>query len=405
MRERSPGHWQLRAMAGYDEAGRPVQVSKTFVGGQRDAARALAVLVSAVEAGTFDRSRATVGELLDKWIDHIESLGRRPSTIANYRSKIDHAIRPTLGEIRITKLRPDDLDARYREWTAQGLAPATVRQYHSILSAALHQAERWGWIVDSPARRATAPPARQIQMKVPTPQQLSDLVRQAEPDDPVLATAIAVAALTGMRRGELCALRWSDVDLELGSVRVERAITVIEGETHIGPTKTHQARRVALDEVAVDVLRHRRAYMEQLCAAAESPLVDDPYVLSFNANGARPVNPDTLTHRFAGLCRKMESETAKRAKVAVSRLPQSDRWPFRLHDLRHFSVTTLVAAGVDIRTVADRHGHAQATMTLNRYAHALPERDRTAAGILGKALAETSAPEVERVSGGPTDRG
>jgi integrase len=126
--------------------------------------------------------------------------------------------------------------------------------------------------------------------------------------------------------------------------------------------------------------------MKELAAEAESPLVEDPFVLSFNANGARPVNPDTLSHRFNSLCRGLERAAAKRRKINVSALSTAERWPFRLHDLRHFSVTTLIAAGVDVRTVAERHGHAQATMTLNRYAHALPERDRLAAGVLGRAL-------------------
>jgi integrase len=384
MIERSPGVWRLRVFIGRDDAGRPVQRQKTFRGGERAAAKELASLVTKVQAGHFDRSRATVGELLDRWLEHIESLGRRPSTIASYRAKIDHAIRPVFGGVRLSKLRPDALDARYRAWREEGLAPATVRQYHAILSAALHQAEKWDWIDRSPARRATAPVARQAPMHVPTPEQLSTMVRTAEASDPVLATSIALAALTGMRRGELCALRWSDVDLDVGTIRVDSALTVIEGRVHLGPTKTHQARKIALDDVAVETLWRRRVEMEQLANEAHSPLIEDPFVLSLNANAARPVNPDTLTHRFSALCRDLEAPARKRNRTGA--LKQSEGWAFRFHDLRHFSVTTLIAAGVDVRTVAERHGHAQATMTLNRYAHALPERDRAAAGILGQVL-------------------
>ena len=117
----------------------------------------------------------------------------------------------------------------------------------------------------------------------------------------------------------------------------------------------------------------------------------DPYVLSYNANGAMPVSPDTLTHRFAKLCEDMEMPALKRLrkkhpKATRADLAPKDQWPYRFHDLRHFSVTTLIAAGVDVRTVAERHGHARATMTLDRYAHALPERDRAAAALLGEVL-------------------
>lgn len=380
------GTWRLRVSIGRDPlTGNPLQTHKTFRGTETAARKQLAKLVSDAESGKFDRTRATVGELLDLWLDHITP-SRRPSTLAGYKAKIEHAIRPALGSIPLAKLGPAELDARYKAWLDQGLAPATVRGYHAILSAALHQAERWGYIERSPASRTSPPTPRTVPMKVPTPDQLTELVRMAETIDPLLATAVALAALTGLRRGELLALRWSDVDLEVGSIKVERAITVIEGTTHIGPTKTHQVRRVALDEVGIMVLRKRLDYMIELSERADSTLVDDPYILSTNANGGRPVNPDTLTHRFSALCRTLEGPARKKAKKQGTPLKDSERWPFRLHDLRHFSVTTLIAAGVDIRTVSERHGHAQATMTLNRYAHALPERDRTAAGILGSAL-------------------
>jgi integrase len=202
---------------------------------------------------------------------------------------------------------------------------------------------------------------------------------------------VALAALTGARRGELVALRWSDIDLDAGTVRIARSLTVAGGEHHVGSTKTHASRVLALDPAAVAVLKHRWAEMEDLAIRAESPLVTDPFVLSYNANGAIPANPDTFTHRFAALCDAMEEPALKRLwkkhpRAKRADLATKDRWPYRFHDLRHFSVTTLIAAGVDVRTVAERHGHARATMTLDRYAHALPERDRAAAALLGEVL-------------------
>ncbi|HML01591.1 MAG TPA: site-specific integrase, partial [Acidimicrobiales bacterium] len=215
MRERPPGsgRWQLRAFAGPDPAtGRPVQIARTFLGGKRAAAKALAGLVAEVEAGTFERTRATVSDLLDKWLEQIEPT-RRPKTVAEYRSKIENRIRPALGAMRLNKLGPDNLDAWYRKWLDEGLSPTTVHHLHAILSTALNQAVKWGWIDRSPAARASAPPLRQAPMKIPTPEELNRLHQVALDVDPVLATAIALAALTGARRGELTALRWSDVDL------------------------------------------------------------------------------------------------------------------------------------------------------------------------------------------------
>ena len=221
-----------------------------------------------------------------------------------------------------------------------------MHHLHAILSAALNQAVKWGWIERSPAARSSPPPLRQTPMKIPTPEQLNQLHRAAGDVDRVLATAIALAALTGARRGELVALRWSDVDLVVGRVRIARSLTVVAGRAHEGPTKTHQIRGIALDDAGVGLLRDHWEYMRDLSERAESPLVKDPFILSYNANGATNVGPDFITHRFASL--------AKRLGI------------YRYNDLRHFSVSTLIAAGVDVRTVAERHGHAQATMTLNR---------------------------------------
>jgi len=391
MRERSAGHWELRAFTGNDPVtGKPTRATETFIGTEKAAGTALSALVAKVNAGKFNRSTATVGQLLDKWLEATEP-HQRPRTVYENKRKIEARIRPKLGSVRLSRLGADTLDAAYRQWLDEGLSAATVHKYHSILSAACRQAVKWGWIDAAPTARATPPSVMRKEMVVPTPDQLSKLVRAADAIDPVIACATALAALTGARRGELVALKWSDIDLVIGRVRIARSLTVANGEQHTGLTKTHAARELALDPVAVEVLKRRWAYVGDLSRRADSPLVADPYVLSYNANGALPVNPDTLTHGFTKVCVAMEKpaldklrETKPKAKR--SDLPEGQRWPFRFHDLRHFSVTTLIAAGVDVRTVAERHGHARATMTLDRYAHALPERDREAAGLLGATL-------------------
>lgn len=402
MRERTPGHWELRAFTGRDPvSGKPRQATRTFVGGERAAAKALSTLIADVEAGKFSRSSATLGQLLDRWLEMAETT-QRPRTLYENQRKIEARIRPTLGTVQLSKLDPEVLDTAYRRWLAEGLSAATVNKYHAIISAACHQAVKWGWIDASPTVRATAPRVERIEMKVPTPAQLTSLVQAAEAVDPVLATAVALAALTGARRGEIVALKWSDIDLVHGGVRIARSLTVTQGEQHTGPTKTHQSRDIALDPVCVEILKQRWAYMVDLSKRAESPLVPDPFVLSYNADGALSVNPDTLTHGFGKLCVAMELPALKKLRKTKPKAKRTDlapgqQWPFRFHDLRHFSVTTLIAAGVDVRTVADRHGHARATMTLDRYAHALPERDRAAAGILGVAFTPVIAgPEVEQ---------
>jgi integrase len=363
-----------------------VQLHRTFKGSERGAGKELAKLVAEAQTKTataMDRSTATVGQLLDRWLEHRVALGKvRPKTAYEYERKIEGRIKPVLGDVKLRQLTPGHLDNAYKGWLAEGLSPSTVRVYHSILSAACRQAVKWDLIDRAPSERASAPAAASTTMRVPTPAQLATLVASAEDSDPVLAAAVALAALTGARRGELVALRWSDIDLKAGAVTIERGITVVDRVAIEGPTKTHQGRRVALDEIGVEVLRRHWLFVTNRSEVVESSLVEDPYVLSYQAHSGTPVSPDTLTHRFASLCKTVEAKERAGAEHGEKVEP----YGFHFHELRHFSVTTLLAAGVDIRTVAERHGHAQATMTLNRYAHALPERDRAAAGVLGAAL-------------------
>lgn len=388
IRERSPGVWRLRVYVGDDPvSGRPIQVHRTFKGSKAGARKELARFQVEAQKCKITRGDATVGDLLDRWLEHVEGIGKaRPKTVYEYRRKIEGRIRPALGSVPLAMLGADQLDDWYLRWLEMGLSHSTVHVYHSILSAACRQGVKWGWLDSAPTARATPPAPNGAKMVIPTPEQLRILLKAASTFDPVLETAIALATLTGARRGELVALKWSDVDLETGRIRIARSITVINGETIAGPTKTHQVRDVALDDLGIATLLRRHEYMEKLSAEACSPLVADPYVLSYNANGGRRVGPDTLTHRFGYVCN------------SLSKSADGREWNFRFHDLRHFSVTTLIAAGVDVRTVAERHGHAQATMTLNRYAHALPERDREAATVLGNALSIKNKPKIQRES-------
>lgn len=203
----------------------------------------------------------------------------------------------------------------------------------------------------------------------------------------MLAAALGLAALTGARRGELRALKWSDVDLTVGKIRIARSISSLGNQLLEGPTKTHAIRDVAIDEFALDLLMERRDDMRDIADQAQVDSVKDPYVLSRALDGATFLDPNSLTSSFSRLCRAMEAQALERARTQGRRKLRKDELrPFRFHDLRHFSVTLFIAPGIDVRTVAERHGHAQVTMTLNRYAHALPERDREAASLLGKAL-------------------
>jgi integrase len=137
--------------------------------------------------------------------------------------------------------------------------PGSVRMIHAVISSALNQAVRWGWIGTNVAERATPPPLRRVAAKPPTPEQVIGLIEAAKRSRPELGLFLRVAAVSGARRGELIALRWSSVDLVGGSLLIERAMVQVGREAIEKDTKTHQARRLALDAGTVDLLAAHKA--------------------------------------------------------------------------------------------------------------------------------------------------
>ena len=383
IRERSPGHWQIRVFVGRDPVtGKPKQVSRSYVAdrkepgaGKRAAERKLASLVAAVERGEYGGSKATLGALLNEWLDHSDRMGRSPKTLHEYKRKIDKAIRPTLGSVPLDKLTAHDLDRLYADQLASGLSPSTVLYHHRIISAALKQGRKWGWLDRNVADDATPPSARKVETSVPSPEQVRALIVEAGRGgarNPELAAIVTLAALTGMRRGELCGLRWSDVNWQSASIDVRRSIwQTPDGIGTKGP-KSHQARRLVLGEQAMAVLRGRYAQAEVDATDAKVGLSPEGYVFSADPDGARPLHPDSVTQSFERLCRRMEqpalSELRKTKPMAKSKdLPSEERWSFRLHDLRHYTATQLFADGMNPKTVADRLGHADPAITLRVY--------------------------------------
>jgi integrase len=193
------------------------------------------------------------------------------------------------------------------------------------------------------------------------------LVVEAEKTDTVLAIAVALAAITGARRGELCALRWSDIDWSKRTLTITRSLTVVNKVVTEGPTKTHQRRDIAIDDALGAFLVRRHVEQRRYAETVGVILAADPFVLSRSADGLEPCLPDGLSHQYQRLANDLGLAT-------------------HFHELRHFSATTGIAGGADVRTVAGRLGHADPSVTLRVYAHALEARDRDLASMLGRAV-------------------
>jgi integrase len=286
---------------------------------------------------------------------------------------------PRIGEKNVHRLRPADLD-RFCASIRKHLSPASVLKVHSILRAALGQAVRFQMITENPATHASPPRPVRPPVQAPTPDDVARLLLAAQAEDPEFALYLRLAAVTGARRGELCALRWSDLDFEGGQVVVARSLTVGDNGLTEKRTKTDRVRRLALDDATVAALREQRRLAEQRARACDVELSPKAYVFARDPEGKEPWRPDSgATGRFMRLRDRLGLEG------------------IRLHDLRHYVATHLLEAGVPVRAVSERLGHSNATTTLGIYAHAVPATDQRSAELLGELLApKESSPSKRR---------
>jgi integrase len=376
MRERQPGVWELRTFLGRDDSGRPRQISRTFRGGKRAAIKALAELDVEAAAGKHGRAgeKGTVNDLLDLHFANLDRKGLSPKTIDNYRNYATNIIRPAVGAKPVRKLTALDLDRLYQQLGDQGKRPATIRMVHAILSGALGQALKWGMVTNNVARAASPPPVRKARIRVPTAAQVRAILAAADKRDPILGRMLMLAALTGARRGEVCALRWCDIDTTAGTLTIAHSILDLPGRLEIKDTKSHAVRVLALDPAAIAILDLHRADVERMAALGETQVRPAGFVFSTGSlDGSAVVRPDWLTSFFNrvrdGLGPGYEGLT--------------------LHGLRHFVATQLAARGdVSARTLAGRLGHADASVTLRVYAEFFPAADLQAAAHMGRILTQ-----------------
>lgn len=373
-----PGSWELRVPLPAEPAtGRRRQRSVTFHGNKREATRELARLVAETDAGRATGSRTTFADLLERWWEHKEST-LSPTTAREYRGIIDRRLLPDLGKRRLDMITAADLDAYYlRLQQRDRLSPSSVRQVHAVVRGALGQAVKWRWLHTNPARDATLPKARKKEIKPPDPAKVRSLLRLAEEHSMEFGMLVRLGALLGARRGELCGLRWRDVDLANRIVKIRTGVVDVAGVIVEKDTKTHATRSISLDAGTAKLLTDYRRRIDERAEFCGMVVTDEGFVLSEWPGGSKPYRPDKATMVFRNLRHKVGLDDA------------------RLHDLRHFVATQMIGAGHDIRTVAGRLGHAQPSTTLNIYAAFLSGRDREAADQLGALLDAAQASEVK----------
>jgi integrase len=333
---------------------------------KRAAEEAMRKAIAAGSAAGGDAQK--LGDYLNEWLSSVEPR-LRGTTASSYRIAVDR-IKAGLGAVRLRDLTPLMIEHFYADLvrmggkTGRGLSAKSVRNTHVVLRKALADGERLELLVRNPAARAKPPTGERKETPTWTASELTMFLAGVV-DDPLYALWV-VLATTGLRRGEALGLRWSDVDLERGTLSVSQTITTIDNKIAVTPPKSDRSRRrIGLDTDTVRVLRdHRRAQARdlKLLGSVSSPLV-------FTDEDGGPIHPDHVTRRFQRLVRR-------------SGLPPL-RGP---HDLRHTWASLALAAGVHPKVVSDRLGHSTIAITIDTYSHAIPSLDADAAAMVASQL-------------------
>jgi integrase len=327
-------------------------------------------------------NKVTVGEHMATWLD---GLRKEPSTVASYRKNVRLHVEPHIGSLRIEQLTGTRLTKLYAslEKTGRvdgkgGLSARTVRYIHTIVHAGMGAGVRDGLLAANPADRADPPSAKAAaspEMRFWTAEELRTFLDQRGEAKDELVIAWSLLASTGMRRGEAIGLRWGDVDFDSARLSVRRSVTVVKTkgmgqEIIIGPPKSGKARVIDVDPGMLATLKAHKVAQGTL---ALSLARDDAYVLA-DIEG-NPRHPDGFSKRFVA------------ALVAARQAVGEDKVStIRLHDLRHTHATLLLAAGIPVKVVSERLGHANAMITLGIYAHVMPGMQAEAAAKFGALL-------------------
>jgi integrase len=336
----------------------------------------LAAHIASMASGTYaDASKLTIAEYVDRWIDSLGSTVR-PQTSRRYADLLHQHAVPRLGGVQLAKLTPLHIQQLEADRLAAGLAANTVLMLHMVLHRALKQAMRWNLIARNVTEAVDPPRPGRSEYTTWSAAQAARFLAAAERDE--YAALWRLAILTGMRRGELLGVKWEDLDLDRGTLAVQRTISrTATGNWGPGAPKTASGRRsVALQASAVEALRRHRTHQLEHRLAVGAFYQDQGYV--FTTLDGRPLHINSLVARFDKLTKA----------AAVPRI--------RFHDLRHTAATLMLANGEHPKQVQERLGHSSIAITLDRYSHVTENMQRQAAdrleALLEKAAAEDSTP-------------
>ena len=429
IRNRGNGHYQIMVSMGYDSRGKKLQKTASYTVDPKQTPRqqekALQAFAAAFEAKVknglyLDADTTTLSEFSERWIEEYVKPNLQPATVVKYQQVLEDQIIPALGHLKLSKLRPHLITAFYndllkdgsrKDGKSGGYSPGSIRKTHNVLSSILHTAVNWEVIESNPCGKVRVPTGTPVSESVRffTPDEVNrfldfleqpyyievaghkriddtgkeyrvgDYRIQREVPEQIRAL-LRLAVYSGLRKGEILALQWSDIDFDRNAVSVTKSVSRVKGKTIIKPPKTRgSVRKVTIPQFLTDELSHLRESQEQMRVDLENPEWNPDGYLFTQENGA-VMNYSTPYEALQDLI-----DRYNKGKPSEEQLPKI---PF--HGLRHTNATLLIAGNQDIKTVSARLGHAQSSTTLDIYAHALVEKESKAADALEAVLSHAA---------------
>lgn len=377
LRERSPDRWELKVRTIDPRTGRRVAKFYTFKGSRVDAKRKLRDLMALADVGALPNDQQLFGALLDAWDAGLDVSAK---TAERYRELARLYIKPHLGGLKIRAIGASRIEQFYSDLRAgvgpggapsTRLAPRTIGHVHRLVVQIFALGERDKLIHANPARHAKRPKIESTETEILSELQARDLITKLRGRWMYFIAALGLA--TGMRRGEMLALRWKDVNLEAGELQVQQSLEQTKGDPPLrfkSPKTKYGRRTISLPESIVTEFRtHRKKQTETRLQLGLGK--DEPEALVFRLPSGEPMMPDNVSSEWRRL-------------VAALKLPK-----VTMHALRHTHASQLIASGMDVLTISRRLGHGSPSITLTVYAHLFKPTDKAAAAVFESAFGQS----------------
>lgn len=375
VRKREDGRWEGRIVVGHKENGDPI-FRYIYADTQKELTAKLRQNITAYQGVDLtEECKMTLSEWLDRWLEQMASV-LRPSTLEHYCRDMEHHVKPYLGQKKLTQITPIDLRKLYdtlkqcgrvhpRPGQSRGLSTTTVHGIHTTLHHALKSAVDQRLLPHNPADHVEPPKVAHKSMTILNEEQLDTFLAAVEQDS-IWKDFFYTELTTGLRRGEICGLMWSDFDARKGTLNVNRTLHKEKGGRLVtGDTKTYAGTRtIVLPDSTAELLRCRKKNSYSV------------WIFPNPLKPEAPMDPSTAYHQLKKL------------------LEENGLPGLRFHDLRHTFATHALANGVDAKTLSGILGHTKASFTVDTYTHTTTDMHKKAAEIVGGFLTDYLGEEM-----------